>query len=102
MAQLLVTYRTPADAKAFDNYYFETHVPLVKKIPGLRKLVLSDGPVGTPAGASGVHLIAELHFDDVAALQAGLGSAEGQAAAADAASFMGEGDSLLFFGIREV
>ena len=36
MARMTVIYRTPADAAAFDKHYFETHVPLAKKIPGHR------------------------------------------------------------------
>ncbi len=35
-AKLLVLYRPPADAAAFDAYYATTHVPIAKKIPGLR------------------------------------------------------------------
>ena len=83
MARLLVMYRTPKDTAAFDKHYQQTHVPLAKKIPGLRKFELNQGAIGTPAGPSPFHLIATLHFDDMAALQKALGSPEGQAAAAD-------------------
>lgn len=41
MARLLVMYRTPKDAAAFDTHYFENHVPMAKKIPGLRKYEVS-------------------------------------------------------------
>ena len=37
MAQVVVTYKTPKDPAAFDKYYAETHIPLAKKMPGLRK-----------------------------------------------------------------
>ena len=37
MAQLVVLYKTPKSADAFDRYYFATHVPLAKKLPGLKK-----------------------------------------------------------------
>jgi uncharacterized protein (TIGR02118 family) len=33
---------------AFDKHYFEAHVPIAKKIPGLRKYEVSRGPVATP------------------------------------------------------
>jgi len=33
---------------AFDKHYFEAHVPIAKKIPGLRKYEVSQGPVATP------------------------------------------------------
>ena len=95
MAQLVVLYKTPKDTAAFDRYYFETHIPLAKRIPGLRKYEVSQGPVVTPAGPSGVHLVAMLHFDDMEAIQKGLASAEGRAAAADAQT-LGSVDMLLF------
>jgi len=102
MARLLAMYKTPKDATAFDKYYFETHVPIAKKIPGLRKYEVSQGPVVTPAGPSGFHLIAILHFDDLGAIQAAFASAEGQAAAGDLANFATGGADLLMFDSSEV
>ncbi len=69
MARLMVLYRTPKDAAAFDKYYFETHVPIAQKLPGLKKYEVSQGAVGSPAGDSGVHRVAILHFEDMAAIQ---------------------------------
>jgi uncharacterized protein (TIGR02118 family) len=102
MARLIVTYKTPKDAGAFDKHYFESHVPLAKKIPGLRKYEISRGPVATPAGPSGVHLIAILHFDDLAAIQSAFASPEGQAAAADVQTFATGGADMVLFDSREV
>ena len=102
MARLVVMYKTPKQAGAFDKYYFETHVPIAKRIPGLRKYEVSHGPVVTPAGPSGFHLIATLHFDDLAAIQAAFASAEGQAAAADVQTFATGGTDMLLFETREV
>lgn len=84
MARLIVTYNAATDPAAFEKHYIETHVPLAKKIPGLRKFDVSRGAVLTPFGPSGLQLVATLHFDDVAAIQAAFSSPEGQAAAADA------------------
>jgi uncharacterized protein (TIGR02118 family) len=102
MARLVVVYKTPKDASAFDRYYFTTHVPLANKIPGLRRYEVSNGPVASPAGASGVHLIAILEFDDVAAIQQAFASPEGQAAAADLQNFATGGADLFFFDSRDV
>jgi uncharacterized protein (TIGR02118 family) len=102
MAELVVMYKTPKDATAFDKHYFEKHVPIAKKIPGLRKFAVSQGPVVTPGGPSGFHLIAILTFDNLAAIQAGFGSAEGQAAAADVQAFATGGADMLLFDTREV
>ncbi len=102
MAQLVVMYKTPKDATAFDKYYFEKHIPLAKKIPGLRKYEVSEGPVATPAGPSGYHLVALLHFDTLAAIQAAFGSAEGKAAVADVQTFATGGVDIYMFDTRQV
>jgi uncharacterized protein (TIGR02118 family) len=100
MAQLVVLYKAPANAAAFDKHCFETHIPLAKKIPGLRKYAMSQGPVVTPAGPSGLRLAATLEFENMAAIEKAFASAEGQAAAADAQR-LGSFDMLLF-DAREV
>jgi uncharacterized protein (TIGR02118 family) len=102
MAQVVVTYKTPKDTAAFDKHYAETHIPLAKKMPGLRKYQVSKGPVATPAGPSGIHLIATLTFDDMAAVGAAFGSAEGRATAADVPKFASGGADIVFFDTKEV
>ena len=102
MAQVVVTYKTPKDPAAFDKYYAETHIPLARKLPGLRKYEISQGPVATPAGPAGVHLMAILSFDNMAAVQAAFGSPEGQATAADLPKFASGGADLMFFDTRQV
>ena len=102
MARLVVLYKTPKDAGAFDAYYFNTHVPIAKQIPGLRKYEVSKGQVATPTGPSGVHLVALLHFDDAAAIQKAFASAEGLAAAADLPKFATGGVDLYLFDTAEV
>jgi uncharacterized protein (TIGR02118 family) len=104
MARLMVLYGTPKDAAAFDTYYFETHVPLAKKLPGLRKYEVSQGGVGSPGDDSGVHRIAILQFDDMATIQAAFASPEGQATVADVKVFAPEeGDArILLFETRQV
>jgi uncharacterized protein (TIGR02118 family) len=101
MAQLLVMYHTPADPAAFDRYYTETHIPLVHKIPGLRKFEITHGPIATPFGPSPYHLLATLHFDDLATLHASFATPEGRAAGADAQTFMSPKDQLLIFENQE-
>lgn len=97
MAKLLVLYKTPADPAAFDAYYGATHIPIAKKIPGLRKYEVSRAPVVTPAGPAPVHLVATLYFDDLQAVQAAFASPEGQAAGADVANFATGGADMLIF-----
>lgn len=97
MAKLLVLYKTPKDRAAFDSYYAATHIPIAKKVPGLRGYDVSRGMIATPAGPSDVHLVATLHFESVAAIQAAFASPEGQAAAADVGKFATGGVEMLIF-----
>ncbi|MCS3731095.1 MULTISPECIES: EthD family reductase [Bradyrhizobium] len=102
MAELVVLYKTPKDAAAFDKHYAETHIPLAKKLPGLKKYAVSTGPVGSPAGPSGIHLVAILTFNSVADIQAAFGSEAGKAAAGDVPKFASGGADLLIFDTKEV
>jgi uncharacterized protein (TIGR02118 family) len=94
MHKLTVQYTDPADPAVFDAHYRGVHVPLAAKIPGLRRFTLSK-PRGM--GAAAPYLVAELWFDDADALNAGLRSAEGAAAAADVSSFA-VGSVVMFTG----
>jgi uncharacterized protein (TIGR02118 family) len=104
MARMVVIYRTPENVEAFDRHYFEIHVPLARKIPGLRKYEVSDGPIATLTGASNIHRIGMLHFDDLAAIERAFASAEGQAAGADRRLFAPDdsGVQMFLFDNREV
>lgn len=102
MAKLIVMYKTPKDPAAFDRYYFSTHVPLAKKIPGVMEYEVSEGAVLTLAGPAPYHLMAVLRFASLAAMEAALASPEGRAAAGDIANFADGGADLLFFDTKEV
>jgi uncharacterized protein (TIGR02118 family) len=104
MARMVVIYRTPKNVSAFDKHYFEIHVPLAKKIPGLRKYEVSAGVIATPVGTSDVHLIAILHFDDLAAIEKAFASPEGQVAGVDRRLFAPDdsGVQMFLFDNREV
>jgi uncharacterized protein (TIGR02118 family) len=102
MARLVVMYGTPKDAAAFDKHYFERHVPLARKVPGLRKYEVSRGAIASPAGPAKFYQIATLYFDDVKAIQLAFASPEGQAAAADVATFATGGVDMMFFDSIEI
>lgn len=101
MTKLLVLYNRPTDPSAFAEHYRSTHIPLAKKIPGLRSFEVSDGPIRTPDGAAPYHFIAQLGFDSAEALQAGLESPEGTATAEDVPNFATCGATLLIYDTRD-
>jgi uncharacterized protein (TIGR02118 family) len=86
MVKLIALYRTPENKEEFDNHYFKVHTPLVKKMPGLRKLEVAR-ITGAPIGEPKHYLIAEMYFDNQDAMNASMASAEGKATARDLMSF---------------
>ena len=83
MARMIVIYKTPQNPAAFDKHYFDIHIPLAKKLPGLRKYEVSHGAIASPSGVSGTYLIGTLYFDDLAAIRNAFASPEGQACRRD-------------------
>ncbi|HNP56603.1 MAG TPA: EthD family reductase [Gordonia sp. (in: high G+C Gram-positive bacteria)] len=97
MYEITVIYNHPADPAAFDDYYWNTHVALARKIPGLQSA--SFVKCDTLDGSTPSHYgIARLVFDSKDQALAGLGSPEGQVTSADVANFASGGATLLFAG----
>lgn len=87
MKKLIALYKRPDDVEAFFEHYEKTHIPLVRKIPGLAKLVVNR-VTGSPMGGEPPYfLIAEMHFPDKAAFDAAMASPENRAAGKDAMTF---------------
>jgi uncharacterized protein (TIGR02118 family) len=93
MVKLVLLFRRRSDLshEEFLRYWREEHLPLVTLVPGIRRYVISpvydrpDGGDRTPDG------MAELWFDDEAALEAALASDETRATAVDARKFIERG-----------
>ncbi|HZX66191.1 MAG TPA: EthD family reductase [Myxococcales bacterium] len=96
MTKVIAVYRQPKDPKSFDRYYAETHTPLAKKMPGLRRLEVTriTGAAGT---TSDVYQVAELYFDDPGARETALSSQEGKAVVDDLPKFAA-GLVSIYFG----
>ncbi len=95
MAKLIALYRPPADPAEFDRVFFEKQVPLVKKVPGLRRYEVTRGPIAKIDGTSQYYMIATLTFDSIAAIEAALDSDAGRAAAMNVAAYGTAGVELL-------
>ena len=85
---VLLPRRADMSPEAFQQHMRETHLPLVTKLPGLRRLmlnwVLPDPNEPPPA----YDAVSEDWFDDAAAMGAALASPEAQAVAADMPNFL--------------
>lgn len=95
MAKMLAIYQKPADPAAFDKHYFDIHVPLAKRLPGLRRYETSTGAVLRPGAADAPYFIAALYFDNVAAIREAFASEIGQACAADRKAFAPNADDYM-------
>jgi len=82
-ARFLALYEAPADPGAFDRHYREVHIPLLRRLRGLRRY--SVGRDLTALHGAPYYLVTELEWDTMDELRAAFASPEGQATAADAA-----------------
>ena len=100
MVKLIALYRKPADVQEFDKHYEQIHTPLILKMPGLRKLEATR-ITGAPIGESKYHLMAEMYYDSLDALNAANGSPEGKAAARDLMSFAADVVTLFYGEVNQ-
>jgi uncharacterized protein (TIGR02118 family) len=71
-------YRTPEDPAEFERHYFETHVPLIEKTPGLLENRVHR-VVRQFVGKPSYHLLAELVFESPEAMKRAFASEEWKA-----------------------
>lgn len=102
MVKLLVLYGHPQDPAAFDKYYADVHIPLAKRMKGLKKWTIGK-VIGTPDNqASPYYYVAELYMESRAEFEALLASPEGQAAVADVPNYATGGVTFLYTDVEEV
>ena len=90
MVRFLIVYDKPESPETFDRHYREVHIPLAKTLPGLRRYTISRNAASIRGGEP-YHLIAELDWDDMAALQRAFQSPQGRATAEDVAKLAPDG-----------
>jgi uncharacterized protein (TIGR02118 family) len=82
-ARFLAVYEAPADPGLFDRHYREIHIPLLRRLPGLRRYTVSRDV--TALHGEPYYLVAELDWDTMDELRAAFASPAGRATADDAA-----------------
>jgi uncharacterized protein (TIGR02118 family) len=81
----------------FSRYWREVHGPIGRRIPGLRRLVQSHRvPDSADMAATDFDGMAELWFDDLAALETAQRSPEWRASTADEANFIDGNRTAIF------
>ena len=85
---VLLPRRTDMSREDFERYLRETHVPLLVKLPRLRRLVLNWVLPDPNGPAPAYDAVGEDWFDDAQALSAAFASPEGKAVADDTPNFL--------------
>jgi uncharacterized protein (TIGR02118 family) len=102
MIRLLVLYGHPHDPVAFDRHYHEAHIPLAKKMKGLKKWTVGK-VLGTPGGEPApYYYVADLFMDSREEFERLLASPEGQAAVADVPNYATGGVTFLYTEVDEI
>jgi len=90
MVKLIALYKQPQDKAKFDEHYFNTHVPITAKIPGLRKVKVTK-MIGSPMGGeSEYYLMCEMYYDSMDAFKTAMKTDEAKASGKDLMSFAGD------------
>jgi uncharacterized protein (TIGR02118 family) len=85
-AKIVALYKKPQNPQEFERRYFDEHVPLVNKMPGVRSWEISKY-AGSSTGEEPYYMLVELYYDNMEALQASLDSKEGKEAGDHIMSF---------------
>ena len=102
MIRLLVLYGHPTDPVAFDRHYEEVHIPIAKKMKGLKKWTIGKA-TSTPDGSpSPYYYIADLYMESREEFEALLASPEGQAAIADVPRYATGGVQFIYTDVQDV
>lgn len=96
MIRLTVLYGHPDDPSEFDRYYQEVHLPLARRMKGLKGWTIGKCESIDPKAAPPYYMIVGLYADTRADMEAILASPEGQAAVADVPKFATGGVTFLF------
>src|SRR5450759_3173692 len=94
MVKLIALYKKPEEVEAFEQHYTQIHIPLVEKIPGIRKTEWSR-IIAAPMGEAPYYMLYEMCFNNMDAYKVAMKSEENKAAGKDLMSFAKEVVTLM-------
>jgi len=102
MVRLLVLYGHPTDPDAFDKYYEERHIPIAKKMKGLKKWTVGKVQAKPSEERPPYYYVADLFMQSREEFEQLLATPEGQAAVADVPNYATGGVTFLYTEIEEI
>jgi uncharacterized protein (TIGR02118 family) len=98
MFKVIAVYKVPENDEAkikFETHFKEIHEPICMKIPGIKEL-RTNKIFGGPTGASHLHMIAEMCFENKESWKAAMKTPEMMESGKDAMKFAGQLVSVHF------
>ncbi|WP_170006567.1 EthD family reductase [Bacillus fonticola] len=89
MFKMVALFKKPSDVEKFDEYYYGTHLPITKKIPGLQEVRVTKIS-GSPMGESPFYLMCEMLYETKEDFKTASRTEESKASAKDVMSFAGD------------
>lgn len=96
MCRLTVLYGHPTDTAAFDRYYREVHIPIARRMKGLKGWTIGKCQSAVADQPAPYYMIVGLYAETRADLEAIIASPEGQATVADVPKFASGGFKFIF------
>ncbi|MCL4540473.1 MAG: EthD family reductase [Bacteroidetes bacterium] len=100
MVKLVALFKKPTDPTSFEEHYENVHLPLINKMPGMKRIEISK-VTGAPMTQPQFYRMAEMYFDDQNALNTAIVSPEGMASAKDLMGFARDVVQIFFAEVRE-
>ena len=97
MARIVAFHKRPPDPEAWLEYYRDVHIPIVRKIPGVRNIRWGNVLRTTDGSPPPCWLISDVYFDDMDALETALQTPEMHEAFADTSKFILDGNVQIMF-----
>lgn len=96
MVRLTVLYGHPDDPAEFDRYYEQVHLPIARKMQGLRGWTIGKCQAIEAGQPPPYYMIVGLYADSRADMESILATDEGQAAVADVPNFATGGATFMY------
>ncbi|GAA0344588.1 hypothetical protein GCM10008967_38730 [Bacillus carboniphilus] len=91
MYKVIVLYKKPENPQEFDEYYFNTHMPITKKIPGLQEVKVTK-----LKGETEYYMMCEMYYESKDAFKAASQTEEAKVSMKDAMKFAGHLATFMF------
>jgi uncharacterized protein (TIGR02118 family) len=99
MVKMIAIFKRPENVEAFLDHYENVHLPLIRQMPGLRKLEVNQ-MIDLRGGEADPLVMAEMYFDDRDSLMASMKSPEGRAGGKDLQEFAADLVQISFSDAR--